>query len=354
MPLRRLLLAVSAVIAAIAAVAGCSPGEAPAADPPGETLILPAVNTGCAPGQVLNFAFFTDFAPVSYGVGDAGDPEGSVVHLGYESDLVDALEAMDGSGLRFRRIPVSEWTDIWLLPATGGVDIAGGGISIVESRTRDDQGTTVVAFTSGHIQYRQSLLVREGDVQRYASFDHLSGGDRVGASRNTTNEQRLLELTGITGPNGVLAAGTRVHTADGVVIADGTSDYVITAAGASGNIKTRIRIEPPSPTQPEVYYEFSEPTALYALAAGGIDAVVSEAISNTEAAAAYRGGGVLAVSALDETVEWGGWTLRAGDAALLACLNAKIDYLTDNQRIGFPEWHEDNQVFIERALAWTP
>ncbi|WP_420620697.1 hypothetical protein [Candidatus Poriferisocius sp.] len=103
-----------------------------------------------------------------------------------------------------------------------------------------------------------------------------------------------------------------------------------------------------------MYYEFSEPTALDALAAGGIDAVVSEAISNTEAAAAYRGGGVLAVSALDEAIEWGGWTLRAGDAALLACLNAKIDYLTDNQRIGFPEWHEDNQVFVERALAWTP
>ncbi len=342
------------MIAAVAAVVSCSPGEAPAADLPAEAEEVSAGYSGCAPGKVLDFAFFTDFAPVSYGVEDAGGPEGPVVHGGYEADLVDALEAMDGSGLRFRRIPVSEWTDIWLLPAAGVVDIAGGGISILQSRTRDDQGDTVVAFTSGHIQYRQSLLVREGDVQRYASFDHLSGGDRVGASRNTTNEQRLLELTGITGPNGELAAGTRVHTADGVVIADGTSDYAITAAGASGNIKTRTRIEPPLPTQPEVYYEYRESTALDALAAGEINAVVSEAIGNTEAAAAYRGGGVLAVSALDEAVELGGWTLRSGDTALLACLNAKIDYLTDSQRIGFSEWHEDNRVFMERALAWTP
>ncbi len=341
------------MIAAVATVVSCSPGEAPAADLPAEAEEVSAGNSGCAPGKVLDFAFFTGFAPVSYGFEDAGDPEGPVVHGGYEADLVDALEAMNGSGLRFRRIPVSEWTDIWLLPAAGVVDIAGGGISIVESRTRNDQGDTVVAFTSGHIQYRQSLLVREGDVQRYASFDHLSGGDRVGASRNTTNEQRLLDLTGITGPNGVLAVGARVHTADGVVIADGTSGYAITAAGASGNIKTRTRIEPPLPTQPEVYYEYREPTALDALAAGEIDAVVSEAIGNTEAAAAYRGGGVLAVSALDEAVELGGWTLRSGDTALLACLNAKIDYLTDSQRIGFPEWHEDNGVFMERALAWA-
>ncbi len=176
------------MIAAVATVVSCSPGEAPAANLPAEAEEVSAGNAGCAPGKVLDFAFFTDFAPVSYGIGGADDPEGSVVHGGYEAALVDALEAMDGSGLRFRRIPVSEWTDIWLLPAAGVVDIAGGGISILQSRTRDDQGDTVVAFTSGHIQYRQSLLVREGDVQRYASFDDLSGGDRVGASRNTTNE----------------------------------------------------------------------------------------------------------------------------------------------------------------------
>ncbi len=348
---RRLLLATAAKIIAVVAAVGCSFVDDPA-DLPAES--LEAEDPGCAPGRVLDFAFFTEFAPVSYGIEDADDPDGPVVHGGYEADLVDALETMEGSGLRFRRIPVSDWTDIWLLPTTGGADVAGGGISILESRTLDHRGDKVVRFTSGHIQYRQSLLVREGEVQRYASFDQLSGSDRVGASRNTTNEQRLLELTGITGPNGELVAGTRVHTADGAVTADGTDKYTITAAGATDNIKTRIRLEPASPAQPEVHYEFHESTAIDALAAGEIDAVVSEAIGNTEAAAAYRGGGVLSVSALDEAVELGGWTLRADNTELLACLNSRIDYLTDNRRIGFPEWHEDDQVFMERALERVP
>lgn len=351
--MHRLLWAIAGVVAAAAAV-GCSAEETPAADLPTEVAEPSAGSTACAPGQILDFAFYTDFAPVSYSLESADGSEGRAVHRGYEADLVGALEAMDGAGLRFRRIPVSEWTGIWLLPAAGVVDIAGGGISVVESRTHNEQGEPVVAFTSGHIQYRQSLLVREGDVQRYASFDDLSEGDRVGASRNTTNEQRLLELAGITGPNGALAAGTRVYTADGIVTADGSSEYAITAAGASDNIETRIRLEPPSPTQPDVYYEYGEPTALDALAAGEIDAVISEAIGNTKSAAAYRGGGVLAVSALDEAVELGGWTLRADDSALLVCLNAKINYLTNNQRIGFAEWNQDNQVFMKRALAWTP
>ena len=39
-------------------------------------------------------------------------------------------------------------------------DIVGGGITILDSRTRDEMGNQVVTFTSGHIVFRQSLLVR--------------------------------------------------------------------------------------------------------------------------------------------------------------------------------------------------
>jgi hypothetical protein len=55
-----------------------------------------------------------------------------VTHLGYEADLLTALEAMEGARLSFQRSPVAEWPGIWLLPATPDVDIAGGGITILE------------------------------------------------------------------------------------------------------------------------------------------------------------------------------------------------------------------------------
>ena len=128
-----------------------------------ETAAAGAETVGCAPGDTLDFAFYTGFAPISYSDSDDSSGGESEVHAGYAADLLTALEAMDGAGLRFRRIPVSEWSDIWLLPASGAADIAGGGMSILESRTRNEAGDEVVAFTNGHISYRQSLLVRAGE-----------------------------------------------------------------------------------------------------------------------------------------------------------------------------------------------
>ena len=94
-------------------------------------------------------------------------------------------------------------------------------------------GQHVVNFTSGHITFRQSLLVRAADAARLATHDDLTSDVRVGALAGTTGEFRLLELTGLVDANGVLAAGTRVETPAGTVIADGSTGYVITAAGTS-------------------------------------------------------------------------------------------------------------------------
>ena len=54
----------------------------------------------------------------------------------------------------------------------------------------------------------------------------------------------------------------------------------------------------------------------------------------------------------DDETEHGGFALSAADAGLASCLSEKIDYLTDDRRIGYAEWREDPSVFLRRAEAW--
>ena len=123
----------------------------------------------CADGdRVLNVGFYAYFAPVSYSAGEDPASEGFNTHLGYEADLLTALEAMEGTGLSFVRHPIAVWPDIWLKAAEPEYDIIGGGITILDARTRDATGNTVITFTSGHITFRQSLLVRAEDAERIA------------------------------------------------------------------------------------------------------------------------------------------------------------------------------------------
>ena len=93
----------------------------------------------------------------------------------------------------------------------------------------------MIAFTSGHIAFRQSLLVCSEVADRLSSHAALTSDVRVGALIGTTGEARMLALTGLTDAEGVLVAGTRVETPKGEVTADGRPDYFITAAGAALN-----------------------------------------------------------------------------------------------------------------------
>ena len=114
----------------------------------------------CGTGnKTLNLGFYAYFAPVSYS--EAEDPSSPLfnVHKGYEADLLAAMETMDNPELSFNRRAIAQWDDIWLQAATPQHDIVGGGITILDSRTRDAQGNEAVTFTSGHIKFRQSLLV---------------------------------------------------------------------------------------------------------------------------------------------------------------------------------------------------
>ena len=342
-------MAVLVAVLALAWGAACGNGDSlQPGDPSG----------ACAEGRTLRFAFYAFFDPVSHSADPDPDSAGFGRHLGYESDLLTALEAMAGAGLRFERTPIAEWADIWLLPSGPDFDIAGGGITILESRTADAEGNRVVDFTSGHITFRQSLLVRADDATRYPTHDHLTSDVKVGVLATTTGENRLLQLTGFTDSRGRLAAGTQIVMKSGTVIADGTDHYMITPAGASADLEGRRRLVPPSPDLPEVVYlgaDTGERELLDAVGDGSIDAVARGEIGNQEAARTYGGGGVLAVTALDtEVEELGGWALPVAEQALLACLDDKLDYLTDHRQIGYTEWRADPQTFLRRAQAWSP
>ena len=78
--------------------------------------------------RVLKFGFYDAFSPVSHILGDT--------HLGYEADLLTALEVMETPNLSFTRKPISQWENIWLLAAAPDYDVIGGGITILDARTK--------------------------------------------------------------------------------------------------------------------------------------------------------------------------------------------------------------------------
>ena len=303
--------------------------------------------------QPLAFGFYAFFKPMSYSANEEDpDSPGFREHRGYEADLVSALEAMNGANLSFERSPIPEWDGVWLRSA-GEFDVVGGGITILDVRTRDDSGAVKVAFTDGHVAFRQSLLVRTDDAARWATHADLTSGVRVGALAATTGESRLLQLTGLADESGTLADGTRVATPSGEVVADGTAAYAITAASASPALEGRTAIAPPDDGKPQVTYlggELGENELLDALRDGEIDAIARGEIGNRDAAQAS--GGEFAVTALDPASEYGGFTVAASRTGLLACLNDALNYLTDNRSIGYAEWRANPNVFMERATRW--
>lgn len=355
-----LLLSIALSVLAVAC-AGATPTPAPPVinPPPTATPVDWAAVACPAPGSglggPLRFSFYAFFEPVSYSADPDPDAVGYRTHLGYEADLLNALEAMAGPRLSFDRAPVGEWPGNWLLSGGPDFDVSGGGITILESRTRDDAGDDAVRFTNGHIAFRQSLLVRSDDAGRLDAHAALTDAVRVGVLSGTTGEARLLELTGLADAAGVLAAGTVITTPQGTLTADGTDAYVITAADATPNLEGRISLQPPSPDLPQVVFlgdEVGEAELLEALRNGDVDAVARGEIGNSDAAS--QSGGTFAVTALDPAVEYGGFTVAAAETALLDCLNDKLDYLTDDRAIGYPQWRNDPQVFMRRAREWTP
>ncbi|MYA83628.1 MAG: amino acid ABC transporter substrate-binding protein [Acidimicrobiales bacterium] len=356
---RRWLAAIAVLASfALCGLTSCT-GEAPVSEerqsdsPVAETLV--------------RYGFYAYFEPVSaladsqndqHGERDASDsgqqPSNRGGHIGYEADLLSAIEAMDGFGLRFVRSPITEWPGIWLMAASDSFDMTGGGITALDSRTRDADGATVIAFTEPHIEFRQSLLVRSADAERIRSHGDLLATDRVGVLASTTGEARLLQLLDIT-HDGRLAPGTRVHTPAGVVLVADDGRHSITASGASADLADRTRLEPADPNLPDVVYlgELAgEQELLDSLSRGDVDAIARGTIGN--AAAAFDSDGEFAVTALDQAVEHGGFAIDAANAELRSAINTAVAWLTDNGRIGITQWIADNTVFATRARQWQP
>ncbi|MCY4146649.1 MAG: transporter substrate-binding domain-containing protein, partial [Chloroflexi bacterium] len=298
--------------------------------------------------------FYAYFEPVSHSASADPDSPDFDMQRGYEADLLSALEAMHDAGLSFARQGIAFWDEIWLRPATPDYDLAGGGITILDSRTYDAEGDEQIAFTDGHILFRQSLLARAEAAEKLNSYAALGSQVRAGALVGTTGEFRLLELTGLVDADGRLAAGARVHTPQGSLIADGSEEFVITPAHETARLAQRRAIEPPDDSMPQVMYmgaEAGESELIAALLDGQIDVVARGHIGNSTAA--VHSDGALVVSALDDLVEYGGFSLDVDEVDLLACLNDRINWLTDNQRIGYADWAADQDVFMMRADLWN-
>jgi ABC-type amino acid transport substrate-binding protein len=334
------LMMPTALVLALLALFACSSGAAPS---------QACVNDG----RTLNVGFYPFFSPISYTADEDPNSAGFLTHLGYESDLLSAMQAMDDTGLSFKRHPIPEWDSIWLSPSNPEFDMAGGGITILESRTTDANGEKVVAFTSGHIKFRQSLLVRAEDANRLATYDRLTSEVQVGALAGTTGEHRLLEIVGYVDYEGTLVLGARVETPDGTLTADGSANYVITSAGESPQLKGRRRIDPPTGDLPQIVYLGNiggESELLDALRNGDIDAIARGEVGNH--GASYQSSS-LVVSALDDTEEHGGFALAVEDDELRACIDGQLDWLTNNRALGYSQWLADPKVFMKRAEEWN-
>ena len=296
--------------------------------------------------EVMRLGFYADYSPIS-ALDDSGDASG---HVGYEADLLSAIERLDNTNLRFERVPVTEWTGIWLLPATDRYDIVGGGISILDSRVRDADGKVVVEFSRGHIDFRLSLLIRQEDTARISALSDLVPGDVVGLYRNTTSESWLLSELGIVDDAGVLRAGTRVSLEAGIVEADGSERYTIGPGRSSPELDGRRAITTAG-SGPELRY-LDESAAAHALLleSGDIDAIADDAIASQSVA--QESGGSLTVVGLGSDVSRGGFVLAAGDSRL-DCLNERIRWLTDDGELEFAAWLANAQVFEQRAEHWN-
>ena len=353
---RGIVLLAGALLAAI----GCDSDD-PAPTAPATPAPTPAPTTTPAPcaeacttgGRVLNFGFYSDYAPLSYSDDREPDSAGFDTHRGYEADLLDALEAMEGAELAFSRKAVGVWNRIWLRAATPDYDFIGGGITILDSRTRNDSGQVVVRFTSGHVADRHSLLVRAADASRIAAYDDLDRTVRVGVLAGARGEGRLLRLTGLADEDGALLEGARITTTAGEVVADGTAAFTISPSFVSENLRERRALVPPREDLPQVVFHpegTSVEAMLAALREGTTDAFARGQIANLGAAAADP---AFVVTALDDLAEYAGFVFALEDTELHACVDAKLDYLTDDRRLGYPEWQTNAAVFRQRAEAWV-
>lgn len=128
--------------------------------------------------SVLTVCSYAHFEPMIHGDG-----------RGIEADLLRAVAAALGVGIRF--VPASEFDGIWrrVLESPAWCDVAAGGLSATAERRADGVG-----FTVPHYRNEQSLLVRREDRDRIRDYpDLVAGRDVVGVVPGTTGERYAIE-----------------------------------------------------------------------------------------------------------------------------------------------------------------
>ncbi len=337
-------------------ITGCSGGSATR---PSSQSHAMSESQGSYPNRTVVVGFYAHFAPVSSSAEVNPASVNFNVHVGYEADLLSAMEAMDSLGLAFVREGIDAWDEIWLKPATPEFDLVGGGITILEDRTRDRAGNKVVEFTEPHVDFRQTLLVRAADAGRITDHDSLLGSDIIGALHDTTGEARLLQLIGVADGAGGLKAGTKIHTPGGVVVVPSDAALTISASAVSAELLDRERLLPADLGTPEVMFfgdtpsipRGDEASVLASLREGAIDGFARGALGN--ALAAEQSGGEFVVTAYDDFVEQGAFVVDSFDTDLIERINTAVLWLTDSGNIGFSHWLADPAVFMNRADQWN-
>ena len=313
-------------------------------------------NLASAP-TLVNYGFFTDFDPLSYATTQDSDDPAFNMPMGYEPALISAVNRLSNDQLQFTSIGIGNpFSGIWLLSATDGrFDMVGGGITALEGRryAPNDPETALITFGAGHVQFRQSLLVRSEST--IMDHDDLDSSTTVGALRGTTGESRLLQLVGITDDDGWLRASTVITFGDNATLVTGERTHKITGSDTTPGLEERTRLQAPGDDVPLIVYLPSETAQIEAVTNGDVDAVARGEIGNL--IAANNSDGALRVTAVDtENTESGAFSYpntTTGDN-LRTTMNDLINCLTDNGNIGFAEWNEDSQTFQTRATRNAP
>lgn len=308
----------------------------------------------------IRYGFYTDFKPISYA--DTQDPDNPAFDSpkGYEPDLVEAAARLSHNRLRVTPAGIgTPFSGIWLKSASGRFDIVGGGITALEERRfdPDDPETPIITFGTSHVRFRQSLLVRADSP--IMSHDDLDSSTSVGVLRDTTGESQMLRLTGITDAEGYVRSGTVITLGDdsgaGSAVTAGERSHRITSSSSTEGIRNRTRLQAPGDDVPLVVYLSSQAEQIAAVADGDVDAAAGSEIGYLIATRAS--GGRLRVTAVDtENPENGAFSYpntQKGDRLRLT-MDTLINCLTDGGEIGFARWHENPQVFLERAQRYAP
>ena len=317
-----------------------------------------AVDSLASVPTLVNYGFFTDFDPLSYAVTQDSDDPAFNMPLGYEPALVAAINRLSNNRIQFTPVGIGNpFSGIWLLSATDSrVDMVGGGITALAQRRFDpnDPATALVTFGAGHVQFRQSLLVRSESA--IMSHDDLDKSTAVGVIRGTTGESRLLQLAGITDDEGYLRANTTIALGDNATLTAGERTHRITGSGATPGLEERARLQAPGDDVPLVIYFPSEDAQIEAVTNGVVNAAArGEIVGNLVAAGDSNG--ELRVTAIDTgNTESGAFSYpNTGEGdSLRGTMNNLIRCLTDNGNIGFAQWNENPQVLQTRADRNAP